>query len=155
MALRGEKNVPYISIVGFLMYLAVTTRPDIAYAAGVLARFNSNPGPSHWQAASMFCAISRAQQTTRSPISPLIHLSHSSLIQMRIMEGRNPDNGKCRECDLNAEVSLAVWAVCTGNCVGCRSAGANGVRRLCCRSTLGEECPKKENGLTRMSDWLA
>ena len=42
---------PYISVVGSLMYLAVTTRPDIAYAAGVLARFNSNPGSAHWQAA--------------------------------------------------------------------------------------------------------
>jgi hypothetical protein len=42
---------PYISVVGSLMYLAVTTRPDIAYAAGVLARFNSNPGAAHWQAA--------------------------------------------------------------------------------------------------------
>ena len=41
---------PYISIVGLLMYLALTTRPDIAYAAGVLARFNSNPGLPHWQA---------------------------------------------------------------------------------------------------------
>ena len=40
---------PYISVVGSLMYLALTTRPDIAYVAGVLARFNSNPGLSHWQ----------------------------------------------------------------------------------------------------------
>ena len=44
-------QVPYISVVGSLMYLAVTRRPDIAYAAGVLARFNFNPRPSHWQAA--------------------------------------------------------------------------------------------------------
>ena len=43
--------MPYISVVGSVMYLAVTTRPDIAYAAGVLVRFDSNPGPSHWQAA--------------------------------------------------------------------------------------------------------
>ena len=38
---------PYISIVGSLMYLALTTRPDIAYTAGVLARFNSNSGLPH------------------------------------------------------------------------------------------------------------
>src|SRR6266702_2529178 len=42
---------PYISLVGCLMYLAVTTRPDIAYSARVLARFNSSPGLAHWQAA--------------------------------------------------------------------------------------------------------
>jgi hypothetical protein len=45
------RQYPYISVVSSLMYLAVTTRPDIAYAAGVLARFNSNPGLAHWQAA--------------------------------------------------------------------------------------------------------
>src|SRR6266571_4734914 len=45
------RQYPYISVIGCLMYLAVTTRPDIAYAAGVLARFNSNPGLAHWQAA--------------------------------------------------------------------------------------------------------
>src|SRR3979490_236413 len=32
------------------MYLATTTRPDIAYAVGVLGRFNHNPGPRHWLA---------------------------------------------------------------------------------------------------------
>ena len=36
--------------VGALMYLATTTRPDIAYTVGYLARFNSNPGLAHWQA---------------------------------------------------------------------------------------------------------
>jgi hypothetical protein len=44
------QNIPYLSAVGSLMYLAVTTRPDIAYSVGVLAHFNSNPGPSHWKA---------------------------------------------------------------------------------------------------------
>ena len=32
------------------MYLAVATRPDIAYAVGALSRFNANPGRAHWNA---------------------------------------------------------------------------------------------------------
>ena len=44
------RNVPYIVAVGCLMYLAITTRPDISYTVGVLGRFNHNPGPRHWLA---------------------------------------------------------------------------------------------------------
>ena len=44
------RQTPYLSAVGALMYLATTTRPDIAYTVGVLARFNSNPGWNHWLA---------------------------------------------------------------------------------------------------------
>ena len=29
------------------MYAAVITRPDMAFAAAKLARFNTNPGPEH------------------------------------------------------------------------------------------------------------
>ena len=43
-------KVPYLSAVGSLMYLATCTRPDIAYAVSLLARFNANPGKAHWQA---------------------------------------------------------------------------------------------------------
>ena len=42
---------PYLSLIGALRYLADGTRPDIAYAVGVLARFASNPGIAHWTAA--------------------------------------------------------------------------------------------------------
>jgi len=41
----------YQSVVGSLMYLATCTRPDIAYAVGMLARFTSKPNRSHWVAA--------------------------------------------------------------------------------------------------------
>lgn len=41
----------YLRKVGTIMYAAVMTRPDIAFAASRLARFNQNPGPQHHQAA--------------------------------------------------------------------------------------------------------
>jgi len=44
------KSVPYLAAVGALMYLATSTRPDIAYTVGCLARFNLNPGMAHWHA---------------------------------------------------------------------------------------------------------
>src|ERR1700753_3418731 len=44
------RSVPYISAIGSLIYLAIATRPDIAYAVGVLARFNTKPGKAHWAA---------------------------------------------------------------------------------------------------------
>ena len=45
------KDVPYASVVGSLMYAQVCTRPDIAYAIGVLGRYLSDPGQRHWTAA--------------------------------------------------------------------------------------------------------
>ncbi|KAG8909153.1 hypothetical protein FRC01_007101, partial [Tulasnella sp. 417] len=41
---------PYMNAVGALMYLAVATRPDIAFSVAKLAQFNSNPGVPHWKA---------------------------------------------------------------------------------------------------------
>jgi hypothetical protein len=42
--------VPYVSAVGALMYLAIATRPDIAFAVGMLCCFMAHPGPEHWKA---------------------------------------------------------------------------------------------------------
>ena len=36
-------NFPYRALLGAILYLALNTRPDIAYAVGVLSRFASNP----------------------------------------------------------------------------------------------------------------
>ena len=49
------RDIPYRQLVGALMYLAVATRPDIAYVVGVLARFGANPGPAHWKACKHLC----------------------------------------------------------------------------------------------------
>jgi hypothetical protein len=52
------RTVPYVSAVGALMYLVIATRPDIAFAVGVLCRFMANPGPEHWKAVKhLFCYL--------------------------------------------------------------------------------------------------
>lgn len=52
---EGEKSLmertPYRQLVGCILHLANTTRPDIAFAASYLSRFMSEPGPAHWKAA--------------------------------------------------------------------------------------------------------
>ncbi|MCO5583992.1 hypothetical protein L7F22_037910 [Adiantum nelumboides] len=44
------KKVPYSSIVGNLMYAMVSTRPDIAFAVGVVKRYMANLEKKHWEA---------------------------------------------------------------------------------------------------------
>jgi hypothetical protein len=44
------KKFPYRRLVGLLMYLSNTTRPDIAYAIRNAAQFMENPGHIHWNA---------------------------------------------------------------------------------------------------------
>ena len=43
-----DPEVPYLSAIGALMYLANCTRPDIAFATNLLARYSSCPTRRHW-----------------------------------------------------------------------------------------------------------
>ncbi|XP_047336640.1 secreted RxLR effector protein 161-like [Impatiens glandulifera] len=45
--LIGPK-VPYLSVIGALMYLASHTRPDISFVVNLLARYSSSPIKRHW-----------------------------------------------------------------------------------------------------------
>ena len=52
-ATEGEQcadKTQYQSAVGSLLYLSTRTRPDLAYAVGVVAKFSSNPTILHWSA---------------------------------------------------------------------------------------------------------
>ena len=44
------RQVPYASAVGSLMYAMLCTRLDICYSVSMVSRYQSNPGPKHWQA---------------------------------------------------------------------------------------------------------
>ena len=43
-------QLEYSKVIGSLMYVMTCTRPDIAFVAGKLSRFTSNPGSHHWMA---------------------------------------------------------------------------------------------------------
>nr|ABF94929.1 retrotransposon protein, putative, Ty1-copia subclass [Oryza sativa Japonica Group] len=46
----ARNQLEYSQIIGSLMYLASTTRPDISFVVSKLSRFTSNPGDNHWRA---------------------------------------------------------------------------------------------------------
>lgn len=47
---RFMDDVPYSSAVGSLMYAMVGSRPELAYAVGLVCRYMGKPGKDHWLA---------------------------------------------------------------------------------------------------------
>ena len=43
-------KIPYREAIGSLMWAAVATQPDIAFAVSLLSQFLKNPGEIHWKA---------------------------------------------------------------------------------------------------------
>ena len=88
-------SVPYINAVGALMYLAVATRPDIAYSVSVLSRFNSNPGPEHWKAVKHLFRYLKGSMDYSLTYSSLTTPSKELFqVYSDADHGGNPDNGK-------------------------------------------------------------
>ena len=44
------KRILYASVVGSIMYSMICTRPDVAYALGVVSRYQSRYGEGYWNA---------------------------------------------------------------------------------------------------------
>ena len=44
------RGVPFNEAIGSVLWPAVVSRPDVAFAVGVLLQFIQNPGPAHWEA---------------------------------------------------------------------------------------------------------
>ena len=43
-------NLPYREAIGSLLWLSMSTRPDVTYAVSQVLKFNSEPGPLNWKA---------------------------------------------------------------------------------------------------------
>ena len=49
--IKEMQKIPYVSVVGSLIYAQICTRLDIAYIVRMLGRYLSNPGIDHWKSA--------------------------------------------------------------------------------------------------------
>jgi hypothetical protein len=91
--LKAMQDVPYLSAVGTLQYLATSTRPDISFAVGVLARFNKNPGIEHWKAVKHLFRYLKGSLDHKLVYGP----TDSSQLFTTYTDadhGGNPDNGR-------------------------------------------------------------
>ena len=57
------QGVPYDSLVGSLLYIAVAVRPDIARAVHTLQRAQAHPTRAHWRAALRVLQYPRSTPT--------------------------------------------------------------------------------------------
>ena len=85
---------PYINAVGALMYLATSTRPDIAYTVSKLARFNSNPGWPHWLAVKHLFRYLKGSMDLKLTYSPDSSTSELFSTYSDADYGMDPDSGR-------------------------------------------------------------
>lgn len=74
-------KVSYRGVVGSLMYLAQCTRPDLAYAVGLLSQHLERPGMQHWEAATTeinppWSQAQKAQRTQWPTVTPTGLVTH-------------------------------------------------------------------------------
>jgi hypothetical protein len=94
---KSMEAIPYLSAVGTLQYLATTTRPDISFAVGVLARFNTNPGLQHWNAVKHLLRYLKGSIDYKLVYSSTVAPTLSSQLFTTYTDadhGGNPDNGR-------------------------------------------------------------
>jgi hypothetical protein len=79
-----------LSVIGALSYVAVGTRPDIAYSVNLLARFSAKPGVKHWKGVTYLIA----------------YLANSRSIHLNLYPGKQQKALKCF-CDTSWGGELA------------------------------------------------
>jgi hypothetical protein len=87
-------TMPYVSTAGALMYLAIVTRPDIAYAVGILCRFMACPRPEHWKAVKHLFRYLRGTCDFRLTYKPKPSAPYPFYAYSNADHGANLDNGR-------------------------------------------------------------
>jgi len=96
---------PYRELLGGLIWLSTHTRPDIAYAVSVVARFSNDPAPRHW---TMLKRILRYLHSTKS-----YGLAYSPGGSQEVEGWTDADHA----ADPVTRRSISGWAFTLGGCV--------------------------------------
>lgn len=75
-------KIPYREAVGSLLYLAIATRPDIAYAVGQVSKYGQNPGLAHWRAVMRIFKYLRGTSDYALRFAPSPTLSHAPVLSV-------------------------------------------------------------------------
>lgn len=107
--MAAMRNVPYLNAVGALNYLSVSTRPDISWIVGKLARFNSNPGIGHWKAVKHLFRYLQGTKDLKLTYSP--DPTQDSLFTTYVDSdfAGDRDNGKSTR-DISSRLALELFA---------------------------------------------
>jgi Reverse transcriptase (RNA-dependent DNA polymerase) len=83
----------YPSVVGMLLYLSTTTRPDITFAVSQVARFNHNPKKSHASAIKTIVRYLHRTADKGTIVTPTGDLSIDCYVDADFagLHGRDPD----------------------------------------------------------------
>ena len=89
LAKTGENLLPdgnqYAELVGSLLYLSTTTRPDIAFAVGVVSLYMACPEKDHMRAANGGASVPSRGLGPRGRVR---HLQASPRVRRRRLGGR-------------------------------------------------------------------
>jgi len=97
-ATTEEENLPYRSLIGMLMYVAVGTRPDISYAVSKLSGYLDCHRSSHWKAAIRvvrYLKGTRDLQLTLGGQTPILLSGYSDSDYGNCLDSRKSVSGYC------------------------------------------------------------
>ncbi|UYV85026.1 hypothetical protein LAZ67_X004329 [Cordylochernes scorpioides] len=116
---NSNERFPYRELIGGLSYLSQRTRPDIAYAVGILSRYCDNYTRKHWEAGKRVLRYLKSTKdfgiSYRSTGKPLIAFSDATVKDItwvrNLMEQLKMSSLICGEtkvfCDNQAAISHA------------------------------------------------
>jgi hypothetical protein len=87
------KDKPYLRAIGKLTWLANGTRPDIAYAVGVLAHLNKCAGKAQWTTVKLLLCYVKGTMDYKLQYGLLLPLTPSqlpTLLEMLTLPSRQP-----------------------------------------------------------------